>query len=182
MFEDEVITTMHLFKALTHSKYEMRSCCDGHGGFAVRIFGIAVRSSLLHWSRRDLVSRFQPVSSSATTPVLRPSCIERQLKIAGEYTSVRSTAHMSKQVFTRPCTDSLPSIPGNAFDVNTRLVNFSESLALLSLMQSVPIVPACQLGSNTRTSKNICLCHVLEPHAKRSADVLRPAAVTVRGR
>ena len=53
---------------------------SGHGGFAIRILGFAVRSSLLHLSRRDLVSRFQPVSNSAATPVLRPTCIERSLK------------------------------------------------------------------------------------------------------
>ena len=29
MFEDEMITTMRLFKALAHSKYEIRSCCGG---------------------------------------------------------------------------------------------------------------------------------------------------------
>ena len=28
MFEDDVITTMHLFKAFANSKHEMRSCCD----------------------------------------------------------------------------------------------------------------------------------------------------------
>ena len=28
---------------------------SGHGGFAIKIFGFAVRSSLLHLSRRDLV-------------------------------------------------------------------------------------------------------------------------------
>ena len=49
---------------------------NGHGGFAL--------------SGRDLVSKFQPVSSSAATPLLKPSCIGRSLKIFGEYTSVRS--------------------------------------------------------------------------------------------
>ena len=43
---------------------------SGHGGFAVKIFGFAVRSSLLRLSRRGLVST--------------PSCIERSLKRAGE--------------------------------------------------------------------------------------------------
>ena len=76
-----------------------------------------------------------------TTPVLKPSCIEPSSKRAGEQTSVRSTAHISKQVFTRPCTDSLLGLPGNAFDVNTRFVNFSQSLALLSLKQRDPTVP-----------------------------------------
>ena len=41
-----------------------------HGGFAIKIWVVAVRSSLLHLSRRDLVSRFQTVSTSAATPVL----------------------------------------------------------------------------------------------------------------
>ena len=114
----------------------------GLGGFAIEIFGFAVPSYLLHLSRCDLVSRFQPVSSSAATPVLRPSCIERSLKRAGEKkTSVRSTAHLSKQVFTSPCTDSLLGLPGNAFDVNTRFVHFSKSLALHSSRQSDPTVP-----------------------------------------
>ena len=138
---------MHLFKAFAHSKFQMISCFDdfifptpvelssrikndGHGGLATKTFGLAIRSSLLHLSRRHLVFIFQPFSSSAATPVLRPSCIERSLKRAGEFTSVKSTAHLSKQVFTSPCTDSL-GLPGNAFDVNTRLVNFSKSGALL---------------------------------------------------
>ena len=41
---------------------------NGHGGFAIKIFGFAVRSSLLHLSRRDLVSSFHLVSSSSATP------------------------------------------------------------------------------------------------------------------
>ena len=52
--------------------------------FALKIFRLAVRSSLLHASRRDLVSSFQPVSRSTVTLVLRPGCIERSLNKAGE--------------------------------------------------------------------------------------------------
>ena len=137
------------------------------GGFPVEIFGFAVRNSLLHLSRRDLVSRFQPVSSSAAKTVIRPSCIGRSLQRAGEKTSVRSTAHMSKQLFTRPCTDSLLGIHGNALDVNTRFVNVSKSLALLSLKQSYPTVPELGgLDSNTCRNKNTGF--VPCPHHSRS--------------
>ena len=48
---------------------------SGQGGFAMKSCDFAVRS-LLHLSRRDLVSRFQPVSSSAAAPVLKPSRID----------------------------------------------------------------------------------------------------------
>ena len=57
---------------------------NGHGGLAFTALGLALGSSQLHLSRCDLVSRFQPVSSSEATPVLRPRCIERSLKRAGE--------------------------------------------------------------------------------------------------
>ena len=50
-----------------------------------------------------------------------------------EETSVKFTAHLSKQVLARPCTDSLLGFPQNAFDVNLRSLNCSKSRALLSL-------------------------------------------------
>ena len=138
---------------------------SGHGGFAIKIFGFAVRSSVLHLSRRDLVSRFQPVSSSAATTVLRPSCTQRSLKRAGEYTSVRSAAHFSKQVFTRPCTDSL-HLPGNAFDVNTRFCQFLKvsGVAFIEAKRS-NCTRAGRLDSNTRRKRNTGLYHVVNTHA-----------------
>ena len=83
IFEDEVITTMHLFEALAHNKYEMRSCCDncvlrglqlvwfsnvcycvktsrtvGMMDMLPIFFGFAV----LHVSRRGLVAGFHETS------------------------------------------------------------------------------------------------------------------------
>ena len=34
---------------------------NGHSGLAIKTFGLALRSSLLHLSRRELVSKFQTV-------------------------------------------------------------------------------------------------------------------------
>ena len=86
---------------------------------AFKTFGLSLRSSVLHVSRRDLVSKFQPFSKSAALPVLRPSCIERSLKTAGESTFVRSTAHIQ----TAPHKTLhlfLAGFCGHVFDDNSR--------------------------------------------------------------
>ena len=66
------------------SFYRRDAVISRTNGLAIETFGLALRCSLLHLSRRDLVSKFQPVSRSAATPVLRPSYIERSLKKADE--------------------------------------------------------------------------------------------------
>ena len=104
---------------------------SGHDGLTIKIFVLALRNLLLHLSRRDLVSRFQPVPRSAATLVLKPSCTARSLKRAGEQTSVESTAHISKLVLTRPYTDSLLAFPGIAFDVKYKIRQFLEVSGLL---------------------------------------------------
>ena len=76
---------------------------------------------------------FQPVSKSAATPVLKPSCIERSLKRTGEWTSCQvHHTHISKHLL---------GLSGNAFDVTKRSDNFSMSMALLSLKHIGPTVP-----------------------------------------
>ena len=109
---------MHLFKAFAHEKMRKDRVVmaivapdssgielpttrfrniknSGHGGLANKTFGLALRN-FFFLSRCDFVFRFQPVTVSAAIPVLRPSCIERSLKRAGEWTSVTSHAHISK--------------------------------------------------------------------------------------
>ena len=51
---------------------------------------------------------------------LRPICKARFLKHAGWLTCAESTAHISTQVFTRPCTASVVGFSVNAFEVSTR--------------------------------------------------------------
>ena len=97
------------------------------GTVAIKTFGLALRSSLLYLSRHDLVSKFQPVSRSAATSVLKPNCSARSLKRASDYTSVKCTPHISVHILTRPCTDSLLGFPGNSFDVKTSSVSVSKS-------------------------------------------------------
>ena len=86
-----VITTMHLCKAFTenmrwdrvvmtlptpvelsfHHCGSVTSITNEHGGLPIKTFGLALRNSLLHLSRRGQVSRFQTVSRSAAAPELR---------------------------------------------------------------------------------------------------------------
>ena len=86
---------------------------------------------------------------------------------------------MSKQLFTRPCTDSLLGIHGNALDVNTRFVNVSKSLALLSLKQSDPTVPEMAGWIPTLTEiRTLVLYHVLITHARRDQKLRAFALLT----
>ena len=135
-----------------------------HGGLAIKTFGLALRSLLLHWSRHDLVSRFQPVPRSAATLVLKPSCTERSLKRAGERTSVESTAHISKLVLTRSCTDSLLDFPRLAFDVNTRSVNFSKCRVYCVEAQLSNCTETRRLDSTIQQNKEIGVQHVHNTH------------------
>ena len=93
MFNDEILTTMQLFKAFTH--IEILWCQEQ---WAQRTCYPDLRSgALLHLSRLDLVSKVQPASKSAATPVLKPSR-------AGDLTSVKSATHISQQVLAPiPC-------------------------------------------------------------------------------
>ena len=134
---------------------------SGHDGFAIKVFCLAVRRSLLHLSRRDLVSRFQPVSSSAATPVLRPSCNEHSLKRTGESDQLRtSPSRFSRDLAPIPCWVFLEMH-------STSTQDFSKSLALLSFKQSDPTVPSLAgWDSTSRRSRNICFYHVFNTHAR----------------
>ena len=138
-----MVTTMNLFQAFTHSKFEMRPWCDdffffrpqwnrapirdsvnvqnnGHGGLAIKTFGLALRRSLLHLTRRVLVSKFQPVSRSAATPVLMYSgqaawnvhCRDLASRLLSK--PLRTSPNRSSQDLAPiPCC----AFPGHAFDV-----------------------------------------------------------------
>ena len=146
-------------------------CCSwatsrtvGTVGLPSRFSFFAVRSSLLHLSRRDLVSRFLSVSSSAATRVLRPSCIERSLKRAGELTSVRST---SKRSFH----ETLHRFPaGSSWKCIRRQHKMCQFLKVFGLAfikaKRSNCTRAGWLDSNTRRNRNTGLYHLLNTHAR----------------
>ena len=113
---------------------------SGHDGFAIKMFCLAVRRSLLHVSRRDLVSRFQPVSSSAATPVLRPSCIEHSLKRTGESDQLRtSPSRFSRDFAPIPCWVFLEMH-------STSTQDFSKSLPCCHSSRVIQLYPRWPVG------------------------------------
>ena len=127
------------------------------------MFECAIRSSLLHLSRRDLVSRFQAgfLSSSATS-VLRPSCIEHSLKRAGEKTSSVTShcahlqARFSRDLAPIPCWVFLEMQSTSTQDLSMALLSWKPCDATVpELAGWIPTLVDHVLNTHARSHKRI---------------------------